>query len=35
LGKIWATRGIMIGEKKKIELAARLVDSPERRLQNR
>jgi len=25
----------MIGEKKKIELAARLVDSPDRRLQNR
>ena len=35
MGKIWATRGIMIGEKVKIELAARLIGAPDRRLQNR
>jgi hypothetical protein len=35
LGKIWGTRGRMIGEKEKIELAERFVGSPERRLQNR
>jgi len=35
LGKIWVTRGKMIGERKEIELAARLVGSPDRRLQNR
>jgi len=35
LGKRGATRGIMIGEKVKIELAARLIGAPDRRLQNR
>jgi len=31
LGKIWVTRGKMIGEKKKIELAASFIDAPDRR----
>lgn len=35
MGKKGGTRGIMIGEKVKIELAARLIGAPDRRLQNR